>query len=94
MTWHVADANSYLVITGGGIESVKIVKKALVLPWQRYSTISISPFDLEIALQAMTIEKLQVGRRPPNGSMNAVSDLCSSVYPPSSPSVRMTLRNH
>lgn len=28
-------------------------------PWQKYSTISISPFDFEITLQAMTIEKLQ-----------------------------------
>lgn len=27
--------------------------------WQRYATISISPFDLEITLQAMTSEKLQ-----------------------------------
>ena len=61
MGWHVSDANSYLVVTGGGIESIKIVKKAYVYPWQRYNFISISPFDFEIALQAMTIEKLQVG---------------------------------
>ena len=57
--YHVADANSYLVITGGGIEDVKIVKKAFVYPWQKHSRISISPFDFEITLQAMTIEKLQ-----------------------------------
>ena len=59
MGYHVADANSYLVITGGGIEGIKIVRKAFIYPWQKYSTISISPFDFEITLQAMTIEKLQ-----------------------------------
>ena len=31
----------------------------IVWPWQKQSTISISPFDFEITLQAMTIEKLQ-----------------------------------
>lgn len=30
MGYHVSEPNSYLVITGGGIESVKIVKKAWV----------------------------------------------------------------
>ena len=59
MGYHVSDANSYLVITGGGIDDLKIVRKAYVYPWQKYSTISISPFDFEITLQAMTIEKLQ-----------------------------------
>ena len=59
MLYHVSNANSYLVITGGGIDDIKIVKKALVYPWQKYSTISISPFDFEITLQAMTCEKLQ-----------------------------------
>lgn len=57
--YHVSDANSYLVVTGGGIDDVKIVKKAFIYPWQKYSVISISPFDFEITLQAMTIEKLQ-----------------------------------
>lgn len=59
MGYHVSDANSYLVITGGGISDVKIVKKSWVMPWQKYSTISISPFDFQITLQAMTVEKLQ-----------------------------------
>lgn len=59
MGYHVSDANSYLVVTGGGIQDVKIVKKAWVWPWQRHSRISISPFDFEITLQAMTVEKLQ-----------------------------------
>ncbi|KAL8835109.1 MAG: hypothetical protein Q9176_007103 [Flavoplaca citrina] len=59
MGYNVSDANSYLVITGGGIPDIKIVKKAWVWPWQKHSRISISPFDFEITLQAMTIEKLQ-----------------------------------
>ncbi|KAL8840013.1 MAG: hypothetical protein Q9170_001497 [Blastenia crenularia] len=59
MGYNISDANSYLVITGGGITDVKIVKKAWIWPWQKHSRISISPFDFEITLQAMTIEKLQ-----------------------------------
>ena len=75
-SYHIADANEYLIITGGGVDDVKIVKKAWVMPWQKasfedgwssmelltirqYAKISISPFDFEISLQAMTIEKLQ-----------------------------------
>ncbi|KAI4251380.1 MAG: hypothetical protein LQ352_004883 [Teloschistes flavicans] len=58
MWYHVSDANSYLVVTGGGIGDIKIVKKAWILPWQKCSKITISPFDFEITLQAMTIEKL------------------------------------
>lgn len=59
MGYHISDANSYVVVTGGGIPDVHITKKAFVYPWQRYSIISISPFDFEITLQAMTCEKLQ-----------------------------------
>ncbi|SLM41137.1 Flotillin family [Lasallia pustulata] len=59
MGYHVSDANSYIVITGGGVTDVKIVKKAWVWAWQKHAKISISPFDFEITLQAMTIEKLQ-----------------------------------
>jgi flotillin len=57
--YYVARANSYLVITGQGITDVKLAKKALVLPFQKVQSISISPFDFSITLQAMTIEKLQ-----------------------------------
>ena len=48
-----------MIITGYGVQDVKIVKKAVVWPFQKSSTISISPFDFSITLQAMTIEKLQ-----------------------------------
>ena len=51
--------NVLVVITGGGVQDVKIVKKAWVWAWQKQAKISISPFDFEITLQAMTIEKLQ-----------------------------------
>lgn len=59
MVWRVADASAYLVITGGGIPDIKIVRKAWVYPWQKCKVEYISPFDFEITLQAMTIEKLQ-----------------------------------
>ena len=60
MGYQVSDANSYIVVTGGGIQDIKIVKKAFFWPlWQRSQVISISPFDFEITLQAMTCEKLQ-----------------------------------
>lgn len=58
--WYsIAEPNEYLVLTGAGIEDVKIVKKALVKPWQKCARISISPFDFSLNLQAMTMEKLQ-----------------------------------
>lgn len=59
MWYQIAEANEYLVITGGHIRDVRIVKKAFVKPWQRVTRISISPFDFSLNLQAMTMEKLQ-----------------------------------
>ncbi|CAK4032158.1 Hypothetical predicted protein [Lecanosticta acicola] len=60
MLWyHVSDPNSYLVVTGAGIEKVKVTKKALVKPFQKVTKISITPFDFSMSLQAMTSEKLQ-----------------------------------
>lgn len=56
--YQVADANSYITITGYGIDDVRIVKKSFVWPFQKASRISISPFDFSITLQAMTREKL------------------------------------
>ncbi|KAF2655997.1 hypothetical protein K491DRAFT_657217 [Lophiostoma macrostomum CBS 122681] len=57
--YHVAEPNSYLVITGIGIEKVTIRKKAFVYPFQKVSKISITPFDFSMSLQAMTVEKLK-----------------------------------
>jgi hypothetical protein len=45
MVYAIADANEYLVITGSGIEDVKITKKAWVWPFQRCSRISVLPDD-------------------------------------------------
>ncbi|KAL1967845.1 hypothetical protein VTN77DRAFT_2534 [Rasamsonia byssochlamydoides] len=59
MRYYIANANEYLVITGAGIPDLRICKKAMVMPWQRCSKISVSPFDFSLNLQAMTIEKLQ-----------------------------------
>ena len=58
-SYYVSKPNTYLTVTGQGIDDVKIAKKALILPFQKVSTISITPFDFSINLQAMTIEKLQ-----------------------------------
>lgn len=57
--YSIAEPNEYLIITGAGIEDVRICKKALLKPWQKCTRISISPFDFSLNLQAMTMEKLQ-----------------------------------
>ncbi|EEA25963.1 hypothetical protein TMatcc_005786 [Talaromyces marneffei ATCC 18224] len=59
MRYYIASANEYLVITGAGIDDLRICKKALVYPWQKMSRISVMPFDFSLNLQAMTLEKLQ-----------------------------------
>ncbi|KAK2773783.1 hypothetical protein FQN53_003947 [Emmonsiellopsis sp. PD_33] len=57
--YKVSEPNEYLVLTGGGIDNVLIKKTAFVMPWQKCTRISISPFDFSMNLQAMTVEKLQ-----------------------------------
>ncbi|EER36388.1 flotillin domain-containing protein [Histoplasma capsulatum var. duboisii H88] len=59
LRYNVSEPNEYLVLTGGGINDVLIKKTAFVMPWQKCTRISISPFDFSMNLQAMTIEKLQ-----------------------------------
>lgn len=58
MWYHISEPNQYLALTGAGIDGVKIAKKAFVLPFQKVTRISITPFDFSLQLQAMTIEKL------------------------------------
>ncbi|KAI5807556.1 hypothetical protein DFH27DRAFT_325377 [Peziza echinospora] len=58
--YHIADPSNYLVITGAGIDSVKITKKAWIKPWQKVTRISVTPFDFSLDLQAMTQEKLML----------------------------------
>jgi flotillin len=45
MVYNIADANEFLVLTGFGIEDVRITKKAWVWPFQRCSRISVLPAD-------------------------------------------------
>ncbi|KAE9990186.1 Nitrate transporter [Venturia inaequalis] len=59
MWYHVAEPNAYLAITGAGIDTVLIKKKAFVLPFQKVSKFSLTPFDFSMQLTAMTIEKLK-----------------------------------
>lgn len=51
--------DAYLAITGAGIDTVLIRKKALVMPFQKVSKFSLTPFDFSMQLTAMTIEKLK-----------------------------------
>jgi hypothetical protein len=62
MWYHVSEPNSYLAVTGVGIDNVRITKKCFVMPFQKVTKISITPFDFSMALQAMTSEKLQFSR--------------------------------
>ncbi|KAN0119656.1 putative Flotillin-like protein 1 [Hyaloscypha variabilis] len=55
----VATPDEYLAITGAGVKTLKIVKSAWVLPFQRCQRFSIQPKDFSMNLQAMTREKLQ-----------------------------------
>jgi flotillin len=59
MWFHVAQANEYLVITGVGIDDVKVAKKSWVWPGQNLSRFNLTPFSYEIDLHAMSIEKLE-----------------------------------
>ncbi|XP_076952998.1 flotillin-like protein 4 [Bidens hawaiensis] len=56
--YRVASASEYLVITGFGIEDIKIEKKAWVLPGQSYSVFDISPVNYTFEVMAMSAEKL------------------------------------
>ena len=53
MQYRIASANEYVVVTGNGVENLKITKKALVWPFQKSSVISIqrtypSPAKLDL----------------------------------------------
>ncbi|KAG0017507.1 hypothetical protein BGZ81_010714 [Podila clonocystis] len=56
--YRVAKPNEYLVITGYGIEDVKLAKKAFILPGQKAVAIDISPVNYSFDVQAMSSEKL------------------------------------
>lgn len=58
MWYHVAKPSEFLVITGRGIDELKIAKKALVLPFQKCTRINVSPLNYTFEVNAMSAEKL------------------------------------
>ncbi|KAL1827780.1 hypothetical protein DCAR_0206979 [Daucus carota subsp. sativus] len=56
--YRVARASEYLVITGIGIQDIKIAKKAWILPGQSYAVFDVSPVNYTFEVQAMSAEKL------------------------------------
>ncbi|KAL5364883.1 hypothetical protein BJX96DRAFT_179347 [Aspergillus floccosus] len=59
MRYAIARPSEYLVLTGAGIQDIRLCKKAIVWPFQQCGRISVTPFEFSLNLQAMTIEKLQ-----------------------------------
>ena len=102
MFYHVSNANSYLVITGGGVKDVKLVKKAWVMPWQKFERLTITPFDFEITLQAMTIEKLQlllpavftIGPEDTNEALSRYAKILTGGVMSPKPGKTLTGRSH
>ncbi|KAI3923221.1 hypothetical protein MKW92_042886 [Papaver armeniacum] len=58
ISYKVAKASEYLVITGSGIDDIKLAKKAWVLLGQSSAIIDISPVNYTFEVQAMSSEKL------------------------------------
>ncbi|KAF6147641.1 hypothetical protein GIB67_031632 [Kingdonia uniflora] len=56
--YRVASASEYLVITGVGIDDVKLAKKAWILPGQSSTLFDVSPVNYTFQVQAMSAEKL------------------------------------
>ncbi|KAL5698448.1 Flotillin-like protein 4 [Ranunculus cassubicifolius] len=56
--YKVASASEYLVISGIGIEDIRITKKGWIWPGQSCSVFDVSPVNYTFAVQAMSAEKL------------------------------------
>uniref|UniRef100_A0A803LED3 Flotillin-like n=1 Tax=Chenopodium quinoa TaxID=63459 RepID=A0A803LED3_CHEQI len=56
--YEVAGPSEYLAITGWKIDEIKLSKKALILPGQRYVRVNVSPVNYTLNVQAMSAEKL------------------------------------
>ncbi|XP_061341014.1 flotillin-like protein 6 [Gastrolobium bilobum] len=56
--YRVAKASQYLVVTGAGIQDLKLVKKGWVLPGQACTVLDLSPVNYTFEVQAMSAEKL------------------------------------
>ncbi|KAM7463320.1 hypothetical protein LguiA_031441 [Lonicera macranthoides] len=58
MYYSVAKASEILVITGAGIDEIKIAKKAFVWPFQKCRVFDITPVNYTFEVNAMSAEKL------------------------------------
>ncbi|MCL7043672.1 hypothetical protein MKW94_002831 [Papaver nudicaule] len=58
VSYRVARASEYLVITGYGIDDIKLAKKAWILPGQSFTRFDVSPVNYTFEVQAMSSEKL------------------------------------
>uniref|UniRef100_A0A803L5Y6 Flotillin-like n=1 Tax=Chenopodium quinoa TaxID=63459 RepID=A0A803L5Y6_CHEQI len=56
--YKIARPSEYLAITGWNIHDIKLAKKALILPGQRYVRVNVSPVNYTFNVQAMSAEKL------------------------------------
>ncbi|KAL0486067.1 flotillin-like protein [Acrasis kona] len=58
-TYEISEPNQFIVKTGLGISSLKVVKATVKWPFQSASRIDVSPHNYEFSLHAMSNEKLQ-----------------------------------
>ncbi|MCL7039299.1 hypothetical protein MKW94_029610 [Papaver nudicaule] len=58
VSYRVAKASEYIVITGYGIDDIKLAKKAWIMPGQSYKRFDVSPVNYTFNVQAMSSEKL------------------------------------
>uniref|UniRef100_A0A803L5Y8 Flotillin-like n=1 Tax=Chenopodium quinoa TaxID=63459 RepID=A0A803L5Y8_CHEQI len=56
--YRVAGPSEYLAITGWKIQDIKLAKKALILPGQRFVRVNVPPVNYTFEVQAMSAEKL------------------------------------
>ncbi|GMI65229.1 flotillin 1 [Hibiscus trionum] len=54
----VAEASQYLALTGAGIQDIKLVKNARVLPGQTCTVLDLTSVNYTVQVQAMSAEKL------------------------------------
>ncbi|CAL5427502.1 unnamed protein product [Camellia sinensis] len=59
MWYRVAKASEFLVITGAGIEEIKLAKKAFIVwPFQKCTVFDVTPVNYTFEVNAMSTEKL------------------------------------
>ncbi|KAL5706240.1 Flotillin-like protein 4 [Ranunculus cassubicifolius] len=56
--YKVAKATEYLVITGCGIDDVKLAKKGFIFPFQQCNRFDVTPVNYTLEVHAMSAEKL------------------------------------